>query len=127
MSINIFIIKHPHHSGRNDMLDRCLTVWMGKPGRLCVGDRAGLPGLCVFLGNTSVLLTWAGTGRVDISVQLLVGLIILLHYKCRPEPLAAWIFFTQICKHILKAYYSITRKSFPTYVYIVGKEISSRI
>ena len=36
-------------------------------------------------------------------------------------------FFTQICKHILKAYYSITRKSFPTYVYIVGKEISSRI
>ena len=68
------------------MLDRCLTALMGEPGRLCVGDRAGLPGLCVFLGNTSVvgLLTWAGTGRVDISVQLLVGFVILLHYKCRP-------------------------------------------
>ena len=66
MSIIIFIIKHPYHSGRNVMLDRCLTVLMGEPGRLCVGDRAGLPGLC----NTSVVLTWAGTGRVDISVQL---------------------------------------------------------
>ena len=69
---------------RNVMLDRCLTALMGEPGRLCVGDRAGLPGLCVFLGNTSVVLTWAGTGRVDISVQLLVGFVILLHYKCRP-------------------------------------------
>ena len=84
MSIIIFIIKHPHHSGRNVILDVCLIVLMGKPGRLCVGDRAGLPGLCVFLGNTSVVLMWAGSGRVDISVQLLVGLIIVLHYKCRP-------------------------------------------
>ena len=76
---------HPYHSGRNVMLDRCLTALMGEPGRLCVGDRAGLPGLCVFLGNTSVVLTWAGTGRVDISVQLMVGFVILLlHYKCRP-------------------------------------------
>ena len=85
-AIIIFIIKHPYHSGRNVMLDRCLTVLMGEPGRLCVGDRVGLPGLCVFLGNTSdsVVLTWAGTGRVDISVQLLVGFVILLHYKCRP-------------------------------------------
>ena len=49
MSIIIFTIKHPHHSGRNVMLDLCLTVLMGEPGRLCVGDRAGLPGLCVFL------------------------------------------------------------------------------
>ena len=48
MSIIIFIIKHPHHSGRNVMLDLCLTVLMGEPGRLCGGDRAGLPGLCVF-------------------------------------------------------------------------------
>ena len=35
MSIIIFIIKHPYHSGRNVMLDRCLTVLMGEPGRLC--------------------------------------------------------------------------------------------
>ena len=84
MSIIIFIIKHPHHSSRNVMLDLCLTVLMGEPRRLCVGDRAALPGLCVFLSNTSVVLTWAGTGRVDISVQLLVGFVILLHYKCRP-------------------------------------------
>ena len=69
---------------RNVMLDRCLTVLMGEPERLCVSDRAGLSGLCVFLGNISVALTWAGTGRVDISVQLLVGFVILLHYKCRP-------------------------------------------
>ena len=61
MSIIIFIIKHPHHSGRNVMLVLCLIVLMGEPGRLCVGDRAGLPGLCVFFGNTSVVLTWAGT------------------------------------------------------------------
>ena len=51
----------------------------GEPGRLCVGDRAGSARLVFFLGNTS-----DGTGRVDISVQLLIGLIILLHYKCRP-------------------------------------------
>ena len=70
MSIIIFIIKHPYHSGRNVMLE---------PGRLCVGDRPGLPGLCVFLGNTSVVLTWAGTGRVDISVQLLVGFVIIVY------------------------------------------------
>ena len=41
MSIVIFIIKHTHPSGRNFMLDLCLTVLMGEPGRLCVGDRAG--------------------------------------------------------------------------------------
>ena len=82
-SIIIFIIKHPHHSGRNVMLDLGVTVLMGEPGRLCVGDRAGLQGLSVFLGSTSVVLTWTGTGRVDISVQLLVGFVILLHYKCR--------------------------------------------
>ena len=29
MSIIIFIIKHPYHSGRNVMLDRCLTVYDG--------------------------------------------------------------------------------------------------
>ena len=84
------------------MLDLCLTVLMGEPERLCVGDRTGLPGLCVFLGNTSIVLTWAGTGRVDISVQLLVGLIILLHYKCRP-PLLNNIFKTAtllISEHI---------------------------
>ena len=40
MAIIIFIIKHPYHSGRNVMLDRCLTVLMGEPGRLCVGARA---------------------------------------------------------------------------------------
>ena len=59
----------------------------GEPGRLCVGDRAGSARHVLFLGNTYVVLTWTGTGtgRVDISVQLLVGLIILLHYKCRPK------------------------------------------
>ena len=62
MSIIIFIIKHPHHSGRNVMLDLCLTVLMGEPGRLCVGDRAGLPGLCVFLGNTICCIDLGGNG-----------------------------------------------------------------
>ena len=61
MSIIIFIIKHPHHYGRKVMLDLCLTVLMGEPGRLCVGEQAGLPALCVFLGNTSVVLQWART------------------------------------------------------------------
>ena len=30
-----------HPSGRNVMLDLCLTVLMGETGHLCVGDRAG--------------------------------------------------------------------------------------
>ena len=36
-------------------------------------------------------------------------------------------FFTQMCMHILKEYYSTTTRTIPTYAYIVGKEISSRI
>ena len=60
-------------------------MWGGGPGRLCVGDRAGSARLVLFfLGNPSVVQTWAGTDRVDVSVQLLVSLIIVLHYKCRP-------------------------------------------
>ena len=68
------------------MLDLCLTVLMGEPGCLCVGDRAGSARLVHFSRQHIyyVVLTWAGTGRVDISVQLLIGLIILLHYKYRP-------------------------------------------
>ena len=46
------------------------------PG-VCVWEIGrGLPGLCFFLGNPYVLQTWAGTDRVDVSVQLLVSLII---------------------------------------------------
>ena len=48
------------------------------------GDRAGSARLVCFLGNPSVVQKWAGTDRVDVSVQLLVSLIIVLHYKCRP-------------------------------------------
>ena len=87
-------LRHVHHyfhhqayfhpSGRNVMLDLCLVVLMGEPGRLCVGDRAGLSGLFFFLGNPYVVQTWAGAGRVDVSVQLLVSLIRVLRYKCRP-------------------------------------------
>ncbi len=85
MSIIIFVIKHHHHSGRNVMLDLCLTVLMGEPGRLFVGDRAGSARLVRFSRQHICcrgLLTWAGTGRVDIPVQLLVVLVILLHHKC---------------------------------------------
>ena len=53
---------------------------MSKPGRLCVGDRAGSARLVFFLGNASLVHTWVGTGRVDILVQLMVSLIIVLHY-----------------------------------------------
>ena len=53
------------------MLDLCLTVLMGSLGNCVWEIGLGLPGLCIFLGNTS-----AGTGRVDISVQLLIGLVI---------------------------------------------------
>ena len=38
--------------------------------------------LAFFLGNPSVVQTWAGTDRVDVSVQLLVSFIIVLRYKC---------------------------------------------
>ena len=44
-----------------------------------------LQGLCFFShGNPSIIQTWAGTDRVDVSVQLLVSFIIvgLLRYKC---------------------------------------------
>ena len=34
------------------------------------GRSGGSARIVRFLGNTSVVLTWAGTGRVDISVQL---------------------------------------------------------
>ena len=86
MSIVSFIMKHTHFSGRNVMLrsvsDR---IDGGRPG-VCVWEIGQvLPGLCLFsLGNPSVVQTWAGTDRVDVSVQLLVSLIIVLHYKCRP-------------------------------------------
>ena len=62
---------HRCPSGRNAMLDMCLTVLMGGGGRLCVGDRAGS-------ANPSIVQTWAGTGRVDISVQLLVSLTLYI-------------------------------------------------
>ena len=52
-----------------------------EPGRLCVGDRAGSARFVFFpLGNPSVVQTWAGTDRVDVSVQLLVSFIIVLRY-----------------------------------------------
>ena len=86
MSIVSFIIKHIHFSDRNVMLrsvsDR---IDGGSPG-VCVWEIGQvLPGLCFFfLGNPSVEQTWAGTDRVDVSVQLLVSFIIVLRYKCRP-------------------------------------------
>ena len=88
MSIVSFIIKHTHFSGRNVMLrsvsDR---IDGGSPGVCGWEIEQVLPGLCFFfLGNPSVVHTWAGTDRVDFSVQLLVGQPhhSKLHYKCRP-------------------------------------------
>ena len=50
-----------------------------------MGDRAGSARFVFFfLGNPSVVQTWAGADRVDVSVQLLVSFIIVLRYKCRP-------------------------------------------
>ena len=75
-----------HFSDRNVML-RSVSDLIdgGGPGRLCVGDRAGSARFVLFfLGNPSVVQTWAGTDRVDVSVQLLVSFIIVLRYKCRP-------------------------------------------
>ena len=44
-----------------------------------MGDRAGSARFVLFsLGNPSVVQTWAGTDRVDVSVQLLVSFIIVL-------------------------------------------------
>ena len=55
----------------------------GSPG-VCVWEIGQvLPGLC-FFSSPSVVQTWAGTDQVDVSVQLLVSFIIVLHYKCRP-------------------------------------------
>ena len=83
MSIVSFIIKHIHFSDRNVMLrsvSDCIDG--GSPG-VCVWEIGQvLPGLLFFLGNPSVVQTWAGTDRVDVSVQLLVSFIIVLRYKC---------------------------------------------
>ncbi len=82
MSIIIFIIKHPHHSGRNVMLDLAVPDRIDGGARASVCGRSGGSARLVrfFSATDSVvgLLTWAGTGRVDISVQLLVGLIIII-------------------------------------------------
>ena len=51
-----------------------------------MGDRADSARFVLFsLGNPSVVQTWAGTDRVDGSVQLLVSFIIVLRYNCRPK------------------------------------------
>ncbi len=55
MSIIIFIIKHPYHSGGNVMLDRCLTVLMGEPGRLCVWEIGRVCQACAFFSATHLL------------------------------------------------------------------------
>ena len=62
MSIIIFIIKHPHHSGRNVMLDLCLTVLMGEPGRLCRLVRFSRQHICC-------RAYWRGRGRVGWIFQ----------------------------------------------------------
>ena len=68
----------------------------GEPGRLCVGDRAGSARFVLFsIGNPSVVQTWAGTDRVDVSVQLLVSFIIVLRYKCRPKVITCEEILTQ--------------------------------
>ena len=63
MSIVSFIIKHTHFSGRNVMLrtvsdridGRARASVCGRSGRFCQ--------VCAFfLGNPSVVQTWAGTG-----------------------------------------------------------------
>ena len=62
MSIIIFIIKHTHPSGRNVTLDLCLTVLMGEPGRLCVGDRAGSARLVHFSRQPICCIDVGGEG-----------------------------------------------------------------
>ena len=53
---------------------------MGEPGRLCVGDLAGSARFVLFSSETHLLYRRGrGRDRVDISVQLLVSLIIVLH------------------------------------------------
>ena len=85
MSIVSFIIKHIHFSDRNVML-RSVSDRIDGGARASVCGRSGrFCQVCAFfLGNPSVVQTWAGTDRVDVSVQLLVSLITALHYKCRP-------------------------------------------
>ena len=60
MSIIIFIFKHPHHSGRNVMLDMCLTVLMGEPGRLCVCGRSGGSARLVHFSRQPICCTGVG-------------------------------------------------------------------
>ena len=89
MSIVSFIIKHIHFSDRNVML-RSVSDRIDGGARASVCGRSGrFCQVCAFfsIGNPSVvgLQTWAGTDRVDVSVQLLVSFIIVLRYKCRPK------------------------------------------
>ena len=61
LSINIFIIKHTHPSGRNVML-RSVSDCIDGGARVSVCGRSG--GVCqacdFFLDNPSVVQTWAG-------------------------------------------------------------------
>ena len=85
MPIIIFNIKHTHPSGRTVMLRSVSDLLIGEPLRLSVGDGGGVCQACVFfLRNPYVVQTWAGTIRVDVTVQLLVSHIIVLHYRWRP-------------------------------------------
>ena len=80
MSIVSFIIKHIHFSDRNVMLRSVSDRIDGGGARASVCGRSGrFCQVCAFpLGNPSVVQTWAGTDRVDVSVQLLVSFIIVL-------------------------------------------------
>ena len=77
--ITLFIIKHTHPSGRNVILDLSDRFDGGAWASVC-GRSGGVCQACTFFPATNL----TGTGRVDTSVQLLIGLVILLHYKCRP-------------------------------------------
>ena len=80
LSSNIFIFLI-----ETSCLDLCLTVLMGGARASVCGRSGRFCQVCAFfLGNPSVVQTWAGTDRVDVSVQLLVSFIIVLRYKCRP-------------------------------------------
>ena len=82
LSSNIFIFLI-----ETSCWDLCLTVLMGGARASVCGRSGRFCQVCAFfpIGNPSVVQTWAGTDRVDVSVQLLVSFIIVLRYKCRPK------------------------------------------
>ena len=86
MSIVSFIIKHPTFSVTNVMLRYVSDRIDGGARASVCGRSGGVCQACAFSSSRKPICCTDvdGDGSGDVSVQLLVSIIIVLHYKFRP-------------------------------------------